>query len=669
MLFAAASSLGRTTGSHRFGYLSRSCLSSLSLTLDADQRATWNTNHPFVLSNPILSLLERCTSFHQLRQVQSQIVTSGLASDPLALSRLVAFCAISPCRDLDYCTRLLYHTEKAKVKAFSWNVTIRGFVESGDEEGAILVYRRMVADGGCRPDGYTYPLLLKCCVNLGSTDLGDEILGHVVKLGFAEDLFVCNAVIHVLVSWGRLQNARKMFDECSVRDLVSWNSLINGYVKCGLVEEALRLFGDMVNEGVQPDEVTMIAMVSACGIAENLELGRKFHSSVKENGLNLTVRLANALMDMYVKCGKLEMAREIFDNMDIKSAVSWTTMVVGHAKFASLDVARGYFDQMPQKDVITWNALISGYVQAKRSKDALELFHEMQANGVKPDEVTMVSCLSACSQLGAHDVGIWIHQSIKTHGLTLNVALGTALVDMYGKCGNIGRALQVFREMQTRNSLTWTAIICGLALHGYAKEATEFFADMIDSGLKPDDVTFLGVITACCHGGLVETGRRCFSQMTSGYNLSPGPKHYSCMVDLLGRAGFLEEAVALIESMPVEADAAVWGPLFFACRVHKNVELGERVAAELLSLDPSDSGNYVLLANLYGEANMWEESRKVRKLMEKRGVEKTPGCSSIEVNGSVTEFTVRDKSHPETRQIHECLNMLMKQLPLVKDLF
>lgn len=601
----------------------------------------------------------------QMKQVQAQMISTGFISDGFALSRLVAFCAISEWRNLDYCDKILDNAENPNV--FSWNVAIRGYSESENPRNAVLMYRKMLRKGGSTPDNYTYPLLFKACAGLSLGFTAGEILGHALQLGFDSDLFVHNAIIHVLVSCGELLAARKVFDESRVRDLVSWNSMINGYVRCGLANEALNLYYKMEELKVMPDEVTMIGVVSASAQLEDLTLGRKLHQFIEEMGLNLTVPLTNSLMDMYIKCGNIEPAKTLFENMTKKTIVSWTTMVVGYAKFGLLGSAMRLFNEMPEKDVVPWNALIGGFVQAKRSKEALALFHEMQASNVEPDEITVVSCLSACSQLGALDVGIWMHHYVEKHNLSVNVALGTALVDMYAKCGNIKRALQVFREMPGRNSLTWTAIICGLALHGQSHAAVTYFSEMIGIGLMPDEITFLGVLSACCHGGLVDKGREYFYQMSSKYGVSPNLKHYSCMVDLLGRAGFLEEAEELIKSMPFKADAVVWGALFFGSRIHGNVQMGERAASKLLELDPHDSGIYVLLANMYGDANMWEQARKVRKMMEERGVEKTPGCSSIEMNGVVFEFIIRDQSHPQSEKIYECLTRLTRQLELVED--
>ncbi|PIA53448.1 hypothetical protein AQUCO_00900199v1 [Aquilegia coerulea] len=523
----------------------------------------------------------------------------------------------------------------------------------------------MLRNGESKPNNYTHPFVLKACSQLSLIRTGFQILVHVLHLGFDSNIFVHNAMIHMLVMCKEVEVARALFEESCMRDLVSWNTVINGYVRSGKPNEALKLFREMRVANVEPDEVTMIGVVSSCAQIEDLSLGREFHRYIEENGVKFTVPLCNAIMDMYIKCGSLQPAEKMFNNMKKKTMVSWTTMLVGYAKFGFLDTARKLFDEMPERDFVSWNALISSYVQSDRGRDALALFNEMQAMDIEPNQVTMVSLLTACSQLGALNIGEWIHNYIDKHKISLNVTLGTALVDMYAKCGNITKALQVFREIPGRNSLTWTAMIHGLALHGHAKDAICYFLEMINIGLVPDEVTFIGVLSACCHTGFVNEGRQFFSQMSSKFNISPKMKHYSCMVDLLGKAGLVEEAEKLVNSMPIEPDSVILGALFFACRNHGNVAIGERVAAKLLELDPYDAGNYVQIANMYLEANMRENSEKLRLMMKQRGVDKTPGCSSIEVNGNVHEFVVRDKSHPRSQEIYLCLMQLTKQLELV----
>ncbi|KAL0390820.1 UNVERIFIED_CONTAM: Pentatricopeptide repeat-containing protein, mitochondrial [Sesamum calycinum] len=478
---------------------------------------TWNTTHRFVLANPTLSILEtKCKSMVHLKQVQSQMIVTGLCLDRLAYSRLIAFSALSPMGDLNYSKRLLFAMQNPN--AFSWNIVIRAICDGQNPSEAFLLYKEMLAvvsvnGGSLRPDNYTFPLLFKTCAKLLFSRMGYEILGHVLKMNYDGDIFVHNALIHFLVSCGELQAANKVFEESCVRDLVSWNSLINGYTRSGRGNEALRIYREMQMGGyVDPDEVTMIGVVTACTQLEDLKLGREFHWYIRERGLNMNVPLANALLDMYVKCGDLEEANELFERMEEKT----------------------------MKDVVPWNAMISAYVQAGRGKEALSLFHEMQAMKVEPDEVTMVSCLSACAKLGALDVGIWIHHYIEKHNLLLNVVLGTALVDIM---------------------LSWRP-----------------------GGRGPEDI---------------------FSDELQVQHFPPN------------QAGLLKEAIELLESMPMKADAVVWGAMFFACRIHKNIELGEKAAMKLLDLDPDDSGIYVLLANMYVEANMWDKAGEVRKMMRR----------------------------------------------------
>jgi pentatricopeptide repeat protein len=423
------------------------------------------------------------------------------------------------------------------------------------------------------------------------------------------------------------------------------------------------VFWRMVEDkSVRPDEVTMIGAVSGCAQLQDLELGKRLHGYMESNGVRCTVKLMNTVMDMYVKCGSLDLAKLVFERIEKKTIVSWTMMLVGHARLGMMDDAQKLFDGMPERDVFPLNALMAGYVQHKQGKEAIALFHEMQYAKVNPKEITMVNLLSACSQLGALEMGMWVHHYIDRHRLSLSVALGTSLVDMYAKCGNIRKAVCVFKEIPEKNALSWTAMICGLANHGHVDEAIEHFQRMIELGLLPDEITFIGVLSACWHAGLVEEGRKFFSLMTSKCHLERKMKHYSCMVDLLGRAGHLDEAEELVNSMPMDPDAVVWGALFFACRMHGNITLGEKAAMKLVELNLSDSGIYVLLATMYAEANMRKKADKVRVMMRHLGVEKVPGCNCIELNGVVHEFIMKDKSHADTCAIYNCLHEITLQM-------
>ncbi|KAM0924771.1 hypothetical protein ACQ4PT_004699 [Festuca glaucescens] len=608
----------------------------------------------------------------RLLQLHAHLLTAGLISSPSSFpfaSRLVAAFAHSddprhPVSPLLHALALLASLPSPPDSASSYNAALRALslcTHRGLIARCLPLYRSLLLSA--RPDHLTFPFLLKACARLQERNYGNAVLGHVFKLGFHADVFVLNAAMHFLSVCASMVEARRLFDQSHVRDLVSWNTLIGGYVRRGVPAEALEVFWRMAEDGeVRPDEVTMIGVVSGCGQLRDLELGRRLHGYVDSHGVRSTVRMMNVLMDMYVKCGDLERAKSVFERIDNKTVVSWTTMIVGYAKLGMMEDARRVFDEMPERDAFPWNALMAGYVQCKQGKDALRLFHEMQQAKVDPDEITMVNLLSACSQLGALEMGMWVHHFIDRNRLSLSVTLGTSLVDMYAKCGNIEKAIHVFKEIPQKNALTWTAMICGLANHGHADEAIQYFRRMIELGLQPDEITFIGVLSACCHAGLVNEGRHFFSLLVSKYHLERKMKHYSCMIDLLGRAGHLDEAEHLVNTMPMEPDAVVWGAIFFASRMHGNISLGERAAMKLVELDPSDSGIYVLLANMYAEANMRKKADKVRVMMRHLGVEKVPGCSCIELNGVVHEFMVKDKSHTDTNAIYDCLHEITLQI-------
>ncbi|VAI90654.1 unnamed protein product [Triticum turgidum subsp. durum] len=608
----------------------------------------------------------------RLLQLHAHLLTAGLISSPSPLpfaSSLVVALAHSDDprgapRPLLHALALLASLPSPPDSARPYNAALRALslcAHRGLVPRCLPLYRSLLLSA--RPDHLTFPFLLKACACLQERGYGDSVLGHVFRLGFHADVFVVNAAVHFLAVRASMAEARRLFDQMLVRDLVSWNTLIGGYVRRGVPGEALELFWRMAEDGtLAPDEVTMIGVVSGCGQLRDLELGKRLHRYVESNGVRCTVRLMNVLMDMYVKCGDLERAKSVFERIDGKTVVSWTTMIVAYTKFGLMDDARRVFDEMPERDAFPWNALMAGYVQCKQGKEALGLFHEMQEAKVSPDEITMVNLLSACSQLGALEMGMWVHHYIDRHRLSLSVTLGTNLVDMYAKCGNIEKAIHVFKDLAEKNALTRTAMICGLANHGRADEAIQYFRRMIELGLQPDEITFIGVLSACCHAGLVKEGREFFSLLVSKYHLERKMKHYSCMIDLLGRSGHLDEAEHLVNTMPMEPDAVVWGALFFACRMHGNITLGERAAMKLVELDPSDSGIYVLLANMYVEAGMKKKADKVRVMMRHLGVEKVPGCSCIELNGVVHEFIVKDKSHTDSDAIYDCLHEITQQI-------
>lgn len=529
---------------------------------------------------------------------------------------------------------------------------------------AVEFYATMILSG-VEPNSYTFPFLLKSCAKFGAAQEGKQIHGHVLKLGLDSDAFVHTSLINMYakngeldnarlvfdksplrdavsftalitgyVSSGSMDDARRLFDEISIRDAVAWNAMISGYAQSGRFEEALVLFSDMRKANVAPNESTMLTVLSACAQSGSLELGKWVASWIEDHGLSSNVRLVNALIDMYSKCG-------------------------------ALDTARGLFDAMLQKDVISWNVMIGGYTHESRYKEALALFRLMLRLNAEPNDVTFLGILPACAHLGALDLGKWIHVYIDKNFQSLtNTSLRTSLIDMYAKCGNIEAAKQVFDGMEAKSLASWNAMITGLAMHGHANTALELFSKMADEGFKPDDITFVGILSACNHGGLVDLGRQYFSSMTKDYHISPQLQHYGCMIDLLGRAGLFDEAEALMKTMEMKPDGAVWGSLLGACRIHRRVEMGEFVAKHVFELEPENAGAHVLLSNIYAGAGRWDDVARIRTRLNDMGIKKVPGSTSIEVDSVVHEFLVGDKVHPLSKEIYEMLREVDRLLDM-----
>lgn len=486
-----------------------------------------------------------------------------------------------------------------------------------------------------------------------------------MKCGLEFDCYVCNSLMDMYAEMGFDGNLTKLFDEMPDRDLVSWNILISGYVRCKRFEDAVRVYSRMQEEGrVRPDEASVASTLSACIALKNLELGREIHSYVASE-LGFTTIIGNALLDMYSKCGCLDVARRIFDAMPRKNVICWTSMVSGYVNCGQLDEARFLFERSRVKDIVLWTAMINGYVQFNHVDEAMFLFREMQFNRVKPDKFTVVVLLTGCAQVGALEQGKWIHAYMEENRITIDAVACTALIDMYAKCGCIEKSLEIFYSLTEKDAPSWTSIICSLAVNGRTSKALELFFAMKQAGYKPDDITFVGVLTACSHGGLVEEGRQHFYSMTKMYQIEPKLEHYGCMIDLLGHAGLLDEAEELMEKMPSGNNNIVvplYSALLSACRIHGDVDMGERLAKRLVDIESGDSSAHTLLANIYASADRWEDVTKVRRKMRALGVRKEPGCSSIEVNGNVHEFLVGDASHPHMEGILSMLNNIAKPL-------
>ncbi|XP_058082328.1 pentatricopeptide repeat-containing protein At1g08070, chloroplastic-like [Magnolia sinica] len=521
-----------------------------------------------------------------------------------------------------------------------------------------------------------------------------QIQAQAIRTGEIMNTFIASKMLEFCaVSAANMDYALRISDTVDRPNAYTWTTMIRGFVVARNPERAIEFFEQMRLIGVEPNRFTFLFVLKAFSLVPNSREGRIVHGKIFKNGLLSDEFLRNALIHVYFKCGEFESARHLFDEISTNNAVIWNTVIVGcfacgdiknarklfdempqrnvaswnaaisgYSRWGHVDVARSLFDEMPERDLLSWSAMIAGYSQSAWAMEAVVLFQEMLVAGVRPDSVTLVSVLQACSQIGALDIGQWLHAYVDRNKLRHDVVLGTSLVDMYAKCGCIDIALQVFRGMLRKNVLSWNAMLCGLAMHGHGDHVTELFTRMELAHVWPNDITFVAVLSACSHIGSVDEGRRQFIRMCKEFNIIPKIEHYGCMVDLLGRAGLIDEAKELIRSMPMEPNIVIWGALLSACRAHGDISAGEHVMKHLLKLAPGDGGCYVLLSNICATGNRWDLVSKMRKLMRDMGVERIPGCSSIEVNGVVHEFLVDDKAHPNWKETFEALDRLSSHL-------
>lgn len=437
------------------------------------------------------------------------------------------------------------------------------------------------------------------------------------------------------------------------------------YFHCGLFDDVFRLFEEMKTANVEPDEIILTRIVSACGRGRNLSYGKVIHKFITENNIVVDPHLQSALVTMYASFGSMDLAQELFNKMSPKNLIVSTAMVSAYSKLQRVEDARMIFNQMVEKDLVCWSAMISGYAESDRPQEALNLFNEMQILGLKPDQITMLSVISACAHLGALDQAKWIHLYVDKSGFGGDLRVSNALIDMYAKCGSLERARLVFEEMSRKNVISWTSMISAFAMHGDAKNALRFFYQMKDEKIEPNGVTFVSVLYACSHAGLVKEGQKIFSSMINDHNIPPKHEHYGCMVDLFGRAKLLREALQVIETMPLAPNVVVWGSLMAACWVHGEIELGEFAARRLLELEPDHDGALVVLSNIYAKERRWEDVGEVRNLMKHKGISKERGCSRIELNNEVHEFFMADRNHKQADQIYEKLHEVVSELKLV----
>lgn len=458
--------------------------------------------------------------------------------------------------------------------------------------------------------------------------------------------------------------ARQILGQTEKPESNVWNSYLKDFAEGNSPNDAILFFYQLRHCNIHPDAFTCSFILKACSRLFKLSEGRLIHSFVVKLGFQSNVYLQNAIIHLYASCGAMEEAQLLFDKMPKRDIVTWNTMITQAVKREDVDKAYDLFVQMPERSVRSWTAMIAGFVQCGKPKEAIDLFSEMEEAGERPNEVTVVAVLAACADLGSLDLGKRIHEYSNQNGFSKNTRISNTLIDMYIKCGCLEIAHRVFNEMEDRTVVSWSAMIQGLAMHGQAEEALRHFSKMIETGIKPNAVTFIGLLHACSHMGLVNEGQRFFASMNRDYGIIPRIEHYGCMVDLFSRAGLLSDAREFIMSMPIDPNGVVWGALLGGCKVYKDVELAEEAIKHLHNMDPLNDGYYVVLSNIYAEEGRWEDVARMRKLMRDHGVKKTPGWSSITIDGVVHEFVAGDGAHPHIEEIDQRWAELLKEMKL-----
>ncbi|KAK1273354.1 Pentatricopeptide repeat-containing protein [Acorus gramineus] len=456
-------------------------------------------------------------------------------------------------------------------------------------------------------------------------------------------------------------------------DVVRWTSSITRKCRSGLLSQATSDYSLMLSAGVPHSHVTLVVLLSACAdsprSAALLRLGSSLHAHSFKFGLSSPpgVVVGTSLVDMYAKSGRADLARKTFDTMPERNSRSWNAMIDGYMRSGDAESAIEVFDRAPMRDKVSWTALIDGFARNGRFEEALQCFHEMQLEpDVETDYVTVIAAVTACAGVGALTQGLWLHRyslgSLSCRNADTRV--GNSLIDMYARCGRVDLAVQVFDGMRRRSRVSWNSLIVGFAMNGCAEEALRCFDSMREAGFEPGCISFTGALTACAHAGLVDEGLRYYECMKSVYGISPRVEHYGCIVDLLARAGRLEDALGVVESMPMEPNEVVIGSLLSACRVHGYVGLAERSMGQLAELEPGCDANYVLLSNAYAAVGRWDSVGKVRNEMKSLGIRKRPGCSSVEIDCKVHKFVSGDRSHVCSDGIYAMLDLLHLEMEL-----
>lgn len=551
----------------------------------------------------------------------------------------------------------------------SWNSIIAGFTSVGQWFKALELFHTFIHLDKIQLDSVTLLSILPAYGNLGALQGGKQIHGYIIRRSVLHaDTALHNALINFYARCDCIAGALNSFLCTPKKDLISWNSILDASSERKLETLFITILNWMFKSGITPDSVTILTMVQFCIVVARVDKVKEIHALTMKSVLSLghiQVSVWNALLDAYAKCGNLDYACKLFENIpEKKNVVTFNSIISGYVKYSSPYAAENIFQRMSERDLTTWNLMVKVYAENNYPSQALKLFIEMQHHGLRPDSMSIMSLLPLCAQMAS------VHMLKQCHGYVVracfeNILLEGALVDVYSRCGNITSSYKLFQSTKKKDLVLFTAMVGGLAMHGLGEEAVWVFNHMLDLGLKPDHVILTTVLSACSHAGLVDEGLKIFGSIEKVHSITPSMEQYACVVDLLARGGRINEAYSFVTSMPVEATANIWGTLMGACKIHNNVDMARLVADRLFEMDPMDIRNYVALSNLYAANARWEGVQEMRRLMRLRDLKKPAGCSWIEVDNQKNIFVAGDCSHHQRGFIYRILRTLDQQ---IKDL-
>lgn len=523
------------------------------------------------------------------------------------------------------------HTEySTELDSQGWNILSKLCDGGGGFNQAIKVVDTMEKQG-MLVSSIVFSRLLQQCTKDQNLAAGRQVHYLIVGSGCEADVFLGSCLVHMFALCGSLPDANQGFSKLCKRNVYSWTAIIEAYVKFGQNKQAIQMYHEMEGLSMKPDGHVFVAVLKACCSSPTLEHGKEIHTCIMENGLDLNVFVGSALINMYAKCG-------------------------------SLNEAYLVFDRLSNKNVITWSALIAGYVEHGHGQDALLLFQQMEREGIDPNEITYLCLLKACSSLAALENGKHVHFHIIERGFESDLFVGNALIDMYSKCGSLNDALVVFNRMPQQDVVTWSVLVAGYAKHSDYQSAVHFFHNMQKLRIRPNGVTYLSLISACSHMGLVKEGCLHFKYMTESDGVLPTLEHYNVLVDLLGRAGYLDEAEDLLQTLPFGLDYVGWVSLLDSCRLSGDVHRGRRCFDNIVTIEGQSALGYVLMSNIYAHAGLWEDVKKLEELRKCANLWKKPAKAFIEINNHVHDFIVDDISHPQAGEIYAKLKTLNSQI-------